>query len=67
MKSKVKVLNNKGLDKNTKRILSKECFFIKEYIQNETLFFEIKNIDNEIVRIFPERVQIINNKYKTKL
>ena len=67
MKSKVKVLNNKGLDKNTKRILSKECFFIKEYIQNETLFFEIKNIDNEIVRIFPERVKIINNKYKTKL
>mgnify|MGYP003655074039 FL=1 len=67
MKSKVKVLNNKGLDKNTKRILSKECYFIKEYIQNETLFFEIKNIDNEIVRIFPERVQIINNKYKTKL
>ena len=67
MKSKVKVLNNKGLDKNTKRILSKECYFIKEYIQNETLFFEIKNIDNEIVRIFPERVKIINNKYKTKL
>tara|TARA_R110001606_G_scaffold383712_2_gene546109 strand:+ start:816 stop:1004 length:189 start_codon:yes stop_codon:yes gene_type:complete len=61
MKSKVKVLNTEGLDENTKRILSKECYFIKEYIENETLFVEIKNIDNEIVRIFPERIQIKPN------
>ena len=61
MKSKVKILNTEGLDNNTKRILSKECYFIKEYIENETLFLEIKNIDNEIVRIFPERIKIINN------
>ena len=62
MKRKVKILNTKGLDDKTKIILSKKCYFIKEYIENETLFFEIKNIENEIVRIFPERVQIINNK-----
>tara|TARA_R110001599_G_scaffold52228_2_gene146035 strand:+ start:408 stop:593 length:186 start_codon:yes stop_codon:yes gene_type:complete len=61
MKSKVKVLNTEGLDENTKRILSKECYFIKEYIENETLFVEIKNIDNEIVRIFPERIKIKPN------
>jgi len=58
---KVKVLNTDGLDKKTKQILSKECYFIKEYIENETLFYEIKNIENKIVRIFPERIQIKNN------
>jgi len=58
---KVKVLNTDGLDNKTKEILSKECYFIKEYIENETLFYEIKNIENKLVRIFPERIQIKNN------
>ena len=56
---KVKILNTDGLDDKTKKILSKECYFIKEYLENETLFFEIKNSDNETVRIFPERVKLI--------
>lgn len=59
MTTKVKILNTDGLDKKTKIILSKECYFIREYIENETLFFEIKNSDNETVRIFPERVKLI--------
>lgn len=55
---KVKVLNTDGLDNETKQILSKECYFIKEYIENNTLFYEIKNIENKTVRIFPERIKI---------
>ena len=57
----VKILNTDNLDNKTKEILSKECYFIKEYIENETLFFEIKNIENKTVRIFPERVLTKNN------
>ena len=57
----VKILNTDDLDNKTKEILSKECYFIKEYIENETLFYEIKNIENKTVRIFPERVLIKNN------
>ena len=54
----VKVLSTDGLDNETKQILSKKCYFIKEYIENNTLFYEIKNIENKIVRIFPERIKI---------
>ena len=56
MKVKIKSINKSGLDDKTKEILSKECYFIKEYIENKTLFYEIKNKDGEIARIFPERI-----------
>ena len=36
----VKILNTDDLDNKTKEILSKECYFIKEYIENETLFYD---------------------------
>ncbi len=58
---KIKVLNKWGLDEKTKKILSKECFFTSEYMQDNTLFYEIKNKDGEIVRIFPERIKINTN------
>tara|TARA_R110000744_G_scaffold35858_1_gene82811 strand:- start:768 stop:1085 length:318 start_codon:yes stop_codon:yes gene_type:complete len=64
MKVKVKILNTDGLDDKTKKILDKECYFIKEYIENETLFLEIKSIDNETVRIFPERIKLIKTLLK---
>ena len=53
---KIKSINKSGLDDKTKEILSKECYFIKEYIENKTLFYEIKNIDGDIVRIFQDRI-----------
>lgn len=57
MKVKIKNINTFGLDETTKEILKKECYFIGEYIQDSTLFYEIKNIDGEIARIFPERIK----------
>jgi hypothetical protein len=47
-----------GLDKKTKSILKKECFFVKEYIADDgVMFYELQNIDGETVRVFPERVE----------
>jgi hypothetical protein len=57
MKIKIKNINTFGLDKKTKEILKKECYFVGKYIQNDTLFYEIENIDKKIVRIFPERIK----------
>lgn len=59
MKREIKIINTDGLDKDTKDILSKKCYYIKDYIENDTLFFEVKNIEGGIVRIFPERIEFI--------
>jgi len=56
MKVKIKNINTFGLDETTKEILKKECFIVSEYIQDNTLFYEIKNINGEVARIFPERI-----------
>ena len=59
---KIEVIDTWGLDEKTKDILSKECFFVREYTtgcsNTKTTFCEIKNIDGEIVRIFPERIKL---------
>ena len=59
---KIEVINTWGLDEKTKYILNKECFFVSEYMQDNTLFYEIKNIDGEIARIFPERIKLTKTK-----
>lgn len=54
----VKIINYEGLDDSTKNILKRKCFFVGEWIENETLFYEIQNDLGELVRIFPERIEI---------
>jgi len=54
----VKILSFEGLDDKTKDVLRRRCFFVGELIENETLFYEIQNDLGDLVRIFPERVQI---------
>tara|TARA_R110002012_G_scaffold112210_1_gene257692 strand:- start:612 stop:788 length:177 start_codon:yes stop_codon:yes gene_type:complete len=56
MEVKIKHINTVGLDEKTREILKKDCYFVAKYKQDNTLFYEIKNINGEIARIFPERI-----------
>jgi len=57
---KVKVINTKGLDELTKSKIEKEMIYLKDYIENDTLFVELKNSKGSIIRVFPERIKYIN-------
>jgi len=57
-RKEVKILSLEGLEDKTKDVLKRRCFFVGEWIENETLFYEIQNDLGDLVRIFPERVQI---------
>ena len=54
----VNVLDVWGLDDKTKNVLKRKCFFVGEWIENDTLFYEIQNDLGDLVRIFPERIEI---------
>ncbi len=54
---KVIVKDIKGLDKKVILKIKNPMIYIKDYIENNTLFVELKNQKTgEIIRIFPERI-----------
>ena len=59
MKREIKIINKDGLDKDTKDILSKKCYHVGNYIENDTLFVEVRNIEGGLVRIFSERIEYV--------
>jgi len=54
---KVIVKDIKGLDEEVISKIKNPMIYIKDYIENNTLFVELKNSKTgEIIRIFPERI-----------
>jgi len=53
---KVKVTDTEGLDSNTVSKIEETMIYVRDYYENDTLFAELKNSKEEIIRIFPERI-----------
>lgn len=56
---RVKVINTDGLDNETISKIEPTMTFANNYYEDNTLFFELRNSKEEIIRIFPERVEEI--------
>jgi tetrahydromethanopterin S-methyltransferase subunit A len=56
---KVKVIDVNGLDEITISKIEEVMLYTKDYYENETLFVELHNSKEEVIRIFPERIQIL--------
>lgn len=53
---KVKVIDKRGLDKQTIDKIENPMQFNRYYYENDTEFVELENSKGDIVRIFPERI-----------
>lgn len=58
--TKVEVIDTNGLSNETIKMIEPIMIYTNDYIENETLFVELHNSKNEIIRIFPERIKVIN-------
>lgn len=63
---KVKVINTEGLNEETILKIEETMLYTNDYHENETLFCELKNSKNEIIRIFPERIELTADFIKDK-
>lgn len=54
---KVKVINTNGLSEDVIKMIDPIMIYTNDYIENETLFVELHNSKNEVIRIFPERIE----------
>lgn len=59
MGEKVKVIDIDGLDEKTISQIEDVMIYTNDYYENETLFVELHNSKEEIIRIFPERIEKI--------
>jgi len=57
----IKVIDSNGLDKDTICKIQNTMQFNRWYYENDTKFAEIENSKGDIIRIFPERIEFINN------
>lgn len=55
----VRVIDTWGLDEDTISKIEEVMMYTNDYIENDTLFVELHNSKNEVIRIFPERIQEI--------
>ena len=55
----VRVIDTWGLDEDTISKIEEVMMYTNDYIENDTLFVELHNSKNEVIIIFPERIQEI--------
>ncbi len=55
----VNVVDLSDLSQNTLDIIEIPMKFVREYVENETTFYELKNSKDQVVRLFPERVRFV--------
>lgn len=58
---KVRVIDTNGLDKDTIKLIEPIMTYTSDYEDNETLFVVLHNSKGDTIRIFPERIELINN------
>jgi hypothetical protein len=55
----VNVVDLSDLSQETLDLIEIPMTFVRDYVDNETTFYELKNSKDQIVRIFPERVRFV--------
>lgn len=53
----VEVIDTDGLDEETISQIENPMFYTNDYYENDTLFVEPHNSKDEVIRIFPERIE----------
>ena len=59
---KVEVIDTYGLSEEVISMIEPIMIYTNDYEENETMFVELHNSKNQIIRIFPERIAQLNNK-----
>jgi hypothetical protein len=59
MAKNVKVIDTCGLDETTISQIEEVMIYTNDYCENNTLFAELHNSKEEVIRIFPERIREI--------
>jgi hypothetical protein len=62
----VKVIDTNGLDENTIKLIEPTMFYSQNYVENETTFAVLHNSKGDIIRIFPERIEIQEDSVATE-